>query len=70
MDRVLIDNIVKKVITEMNTESLSNNKEKITAGLGVFDSIDTAIEEAHTAQKNYTDYSLEQRREIISLLRK
>ena len=70
MDRVLIDNIVKKVITEMNTESLSNNKEKITAGLGVFDSIDTAIEEAYTAQKNYTDYSLEQRREIISLLRK
>ena len=70
MDRVLIDNIVKKVITEMNTESLSNNKEKITAGLGVFDSIDTAIEEAYTAQKNYTDYSLEQRREIISILRK
>ena len=70
MDKVLIDNIVKKVITEMNAESLLDKKEKITAGLGVFDSIDTAIEEAHIAQKNYTNYTLEQRREIISLLRK
>ncbi len=73
MDGVLIDDIVKKVMSEMtNGGSLNvskDSKEIKSSGFGVFESLNTAIEEAHAAQKVYNKYSLEQRREIISLLR-
>ena len=60
MDEKRIDELIKKVVGEFQTTVVSNDKPATPKGKnGVFDSIDHAIDAAHTAQVELMALSLE-----------
>jgi propionaldehyde dehydrogenase len=57
--------IIQKVLKEMNNKTLGTQVSD-----GVFDSMEEAIDAAYEAKKKYAEYSLEQRENLITAMRK
>lgn len=74
-DRDKIESLVKKVITDFESQGISIKKEiettsakrKVTTGF--FGSVDEAVEAAVQAQKIFVNLKMDKRREIISAIR-
>ncbi|MCK4644210.1 aldehyde dehydrogenase EutE [bacterium] len=70
MDEKRIDELIKKVVGEFQTTIESNDKTAAPKGKnGVFDSIDHAIDAAHTAQVELMALSLEKRAALIAAMK-
>ncbi len=65
IDEKKISDIVRKVIADMDTESAPKRKQ-----LGVFDTMEEAIEACNNAYKVFRNYNKEQRENIIKEIRK
>ena len=71
LDGLQLEDIIKKVINDVKNEKDINitNKEN-SCGHGIFTNIETAVDKAYEAQQTYNSRSLEERRNIISNIRK
>ena len=71
LDGLQLEDIIKKVINDVKNEkdiNITNNE--TTCGHGIFTNIETAVDRAYEAQQTYNSRSLEERRNIISSIRK